>query len=71
MSDAVSCDGPDCPNVGRFPFLGWAHVTITGGSARMDFCSWGCLGAFVMDASGTVSAFEQELARLRADPDTV
>lgn len=67
MSDAITCDGPDCMQAGVAPFLGWAHLSITGGSRRLDFCSWGCLGAFVMDAAGTVCAFEAELAELRGE----
>jgi len=67
VSDAVTCDGPDCKSHGHAPFLGWIHVTITGGSRRMDFCSWACLGAFVMDACGTVNEFEQALSDMRSE----
>lgn len=67
MSDAITCDGRDCETHGVAPFLGWIHVTITGASRRLDFCSWPCLGGFVLDASGTLNEFEQALAEMRAD----
>lgn len=67
MSDAVTCDGPDCMTAGNAPFLGWLHLTITGSSRRLDFCSLSCLGGFVMDASGTMNEFEKALGELRSD----
>lgn len=67
MSDAITCDGPDCQNAGVATFLGWLHLTVTGGSRRMDFCSLSCLGAFVMDNSSVFNEFEQALADMRAD----
>lgn len=68
MSDALSCDGPDCGKTGSPPYLGWwrlenaALVVIAGEQRdRLDFCSWECLGAFVMQEAGTVRDLERRL----------
>lgn len=66
----MSCDGPDCDNVQLAPYLGWWHLvpasTIQFGfpPRRMDFCSWECLGAFVMEQAGGVADFEQRIRDL-------
>lgn len=67
MSDALACDGPDCQNTALAPYLGWwrlesaALVVVMGQRDRLDFCSWECLGAFVMQEAGTVRDLERRL----------
>ena len=70
MADALACDGPDCTHVGREPFLGWwtlesvALVDTMEEPDRLDFCSWECLGAFVLDKAGDVAELERRIADL-------
>lgn len=66
MSEALRCDGPGCDKVDSSAlYLGWwlvenaSPVVIVGQPNRLDFCSWACLGAFVMEKSGDIA----ELAR--------
>lgn len=67
MADARRCDGPDCDHTAESPFLGWwrlenASLVVTfGESDRLDFCSWACLGAFVMHKAGDVAELERRL----------
>lgn len=68
MSDARRCDGPGCDHSDVAPFLGWwrlenaaLEVMLGQTSERLDFCSWECLGAFVMAQSGTMRELEQRL----------
>ncbi len=70
MSDALACDGPDCEQTGRSPFLGWWTLENTsllvtlGDLDRLHFCSWQCLGAFVMEKSGDVADLSRRIADL-------
>lgn len=67
MSDARRCDGPGCRNAEVAPWIGWwrlenaALVVMFGERDHLDFCSWECLGAFVMQEAGTVAELEQRL----------
>ena len=67
MTDALSCDGPGCDQVAAAPFLGWwqlvnaSLVQKLGDPGRMDFCSWACLGAFVLDQAGDVAEIERRI----------
>lgn len=68
MSDARQCDGPGCDKAEIAPWIGWwrlenaALVIMTGEHRdRLDFCSWECLGAFVMREAGTVADLERRL----------
>lgn len=70
MADALCCDGPGCTHVGRAPFLGWwslesmSLVYTDDDPERLDFCSWECLGAFVLDKAGDVAELERRIADL-------
>lgn len=67
MADALRCDGPDCDHSGVSPFLGWWRLESTslivtaGQRERLDFCSWQCLGAFVLDQAGDVAELERQI----------
>lgn len=66
MSDARQCDGPGCDKAEIAPWIGWwrlenAALVIMGTPERLDFCSWECLGAFVMQEAGTVRDLERRL----------
>ena len=68
MTDAYSCDGPDCGNVATFT-LGWWQLEplgamVVGGADRLHFCRWSCLIDFVAAHADEVSALEE---RLRGD----
>lgn len=49
--------------------VGWWHlenasiVGIQGVPDDLHFCSWACLGSYVMAEAGVVAAFEQSLQR--------
>lgn len=70
MTDALRCDGPGCERSDTTPFLGWWRLSSTslivtaGQHERLDFCSWGCLGAFVLDQSGDVADLERQIGEL-------
>lgn len=69
MSDCLRCDGPDCDTVGDFPYQGWWRLTNTTSEElmqqpqRLDFCSWQCLGAFTLHASGEVAEIQARIDR--------
>lgn len=70
MADALRCDGPGCGKADVEPYLGWwrlentSLVRLLGDRDRLDFCSWQCLGAFVLDQSGDVAEMERRIADL-------
>lgn len=67
MTDALACDGPDCAATATSPYIGWWQVenlslVVTAAEPhRLHFCSWGCVGAFVMAQAGTVRELERRL----------
>lgn len=70
MSDALACDGPGCDHTAVMPFLGWwtlesASLARTYGEPdRLHFCSWACLGAFVLEKSGDVAELQRRITDL-------
>lgn len=70
MSDALTCDGPGCHNVGEFPFLGWWRITnistvlMVQPRTQVDFCSWECLGAFALQNAGGVEELQRRIDEL-------
>lgn len=66
MSDVRRCD--TCGAVSDELMRGWWRllneaVIVRAGEMTdpSDFCSWECLGAFVMDKAGTVQALRADL----------
>lgn len=72
MADALKCDATGCDHYAAPPYLGWWHLTnasllqVYGVKTRIDFCSWECLGAFVMQEAGTVADLQQRIDDLPA-----
>jgi hypothetical protein len=70
VSDALACDGPGCDTTAVVPFLGWwtldsASLAVRFGEPdRLHFCSWPCLGAFVLEKSGDVAELQRRIADL-------
>ena len=70
MSEALRCDGPGCDKIDANLRLGWwlvesaSPVVIVGQPGRLDFCSWECLGAFVMEKSGDIAELSRQVQEL-------
>lgn len=70
MSDALTCDGPGCDQVGEFPYLGWWRITniatvmFVQTKTQVDFCSWECLGAFAFQHAGDVEELRSRIDEL-------
>ena len=73
MSDALTCDGPDCEHAEAFPYLGWWQLTpappllLGNPGHRLDFCSWECLGAFVFTQAADVAELQARIDRMEGE----